>query len=317
MSLAQNIPNFWLWILCLDEQVYRILVKLDLPHTTLVKLKELERADPDLLRVKKTRTQEEYYWTMSPCWPRYVLKKHPRLDHISYIDADLYFYAHPESIFRELGKNSILIVPHRFPDYFKWKEGVDGIFNVSMVVFRRDTNSRVCLNWWRHKCLEWCYRKPDKGRLGDQMYLNVWPQKFAGVHILQHKGGGLAPWNLMNHPITSQNGRLMVGDEPVVFYHFHGLRILKGNRFDNAPFYEINRQTDRLIYRPYQLALLGAMQRVEDRFGVNDYGAVLSRSLLSRGQENVYVAKLKMVNWLNRWKVTRPYVRFVIGGSHE
>lgn len=316
-SLQKHVGSYHLWILCLDELVYKILRKLHLPNVSLVRLKAFEQEDKALFATKTTRTLEEYYWTMSPCWPKYLLHTNPRIDHIVYIDADLFFYSDPAPIFQELSQGSILIVPHRFPDYFRFKESGDGKFNVSLVVFRRDENSQACLDWWRQKCLEWCYRNPDKGRLGDQLYLNVWPKKFRGVHQLQHKGAGLAPWNLMNYRLTDQNGTIAVDGQTLIFYHFHGLRLLAGDRFDLAPYYEINGIAKRLIYRPYIRDLLRAKATVENRFTPGVYGIMPNRSVKSRFQELIYIGKLKVINWLNQRKQTQRYIPFFIGGTHE
>ena len=63
----------------------------------------------------------------------------------------------------------------------------------SLTISGRRSNGRRVLTWWKEKCMEWCFDIPEPDRMGDQKYLNGWPEKFPGVWELQHLGGGVAP----------------------------------------------------------------------------------------------------------------------------
>jgi hypothetical protein len=127
---------------------------------------------------------------------------------------------------------------------------------VQYLVFRNDDRARRCLEWWRDRCLEWCYAKPEDGKLGDQKYLDDWPQRFDGVHVLQHKGGGLAPWNISQYEVRMDDGRLMADDDPAIFFHYHGLRLrLDGRHRLAPPAYLLSADVRRLFYDPYVAAL--------------------------------------------------------------
>src|SRR5205823_10040223 len=97
---------------------------------------------------------------------------------------------------------------------------------VGLMAFRNDSFGRECLEWWRERCLEWCYDRLEGDRFADQKYLDDWPTRFERVVVLQHKGAGVAPWNAMNYQICLQNGRVIVDGQPLIFYHFHGLKII-------------------------------------------------------------------------------------------
>ena len=107
-----------------------------------------------------------------------------------------------------------------------------GIYNVGWVTFRRDEFGLECLEWWRERCLEWCYDKMEEERFADQKYLNDWPDRFRGVVVLQHKGAGLAPWNWMNYHIRFHDQRITVDNQPLIFFHFHGLKIFSSWLYD-------------------------------------------------------------------------------------
>lgn len=246
----------------MDNVVYQLLGTMDLQNTELISLAEFE--DPDLLSIKRTRTVEEYCWTCTPSLPLYIMKQHPDLNTISYLDADLFFFSSPEPIYEEFGDRSIMIIPHRFP-----KERDDllekaGIYNVSMLAFRNDRNSFECLRWWRDKCIEWCFRESEDGRLGDQKYLDDWPQRFFKVHVLRHKGANVGPWNLYRYDIRTADNRIFVDEIPLVFYHFHAVELYADSRFRLHTFLsDISLRNKQTIYGPYLRALEYAMRTVK------------------------------------------------------
>jgi hypothetical protein len=223
-SLARQAVAFRLWVLCFDEPTYEILSYLDLPEITPISLAEFERGDADLLRAKTNRSRVEYYFTCTPSLPLYVLNNYPDIEVISYLDADLFFFSSPAPIYQELADKSILIVEHRFPPHLREREKVNGTYNVGFVSLRKNSIGVQCLEWWRERCLEWCYDRPEDGRFADQKYLDDWPVRFPQVVVLQHKGAGLAPWNVTNYTLNLANNQMFVDSQPLVFYHFHGFR---------------------------------------------------------------------------------------------
>ncbi len=72
----------------------------------------------------------------------------------------------------------MLITPHRYAARWKRYEALSGIYNVQFVTFRDDAQGSETLRWWRDRCLEWCYFRAEDGKLGDQKYLDDWPERF-------------------------------------------------------------------------------------------------------------------------------------------
>jgi hypothetical protein len=177
-------------------------------------------------------------------------------DLVTYLDADLFFFSSPEHLFRELGDRSVGIIGHRFPPHLEDRIQY-GIYNVGWLSFRRDTDGIECLSWWRERCIEWCYDRVEDNRFADQKYLDDWPTRFHGVAVLSHPGGNLAPWNLSNHSLSLSGGEVKVDGQPLVFFHFHGLKQLSRwtydpgwKEFDIPPSPVLT-----MIYRPYIRAL--------------------------------------------------------------
>jgi hypothetical protein len=183
----------------------------------------------------------------------FILNHYPRVDLITYLDADLFFFADPAPIYEELADRSIGIIGHRFPPFLQGLE-LYGIYNVGWVSFRRDAHALACLRWWRERCLEWCYDRYEDGRFADQKYLDDWPSRFQRVAVLGHKGANLAPWNLANYTIRANGDRVLVDEDPLIFFHFHRLRQIEGWVYDpRLVDYKTKASTvvRRSIYAPY------------------------------------------------------------------
>src|SRR5436309_13384563 len=176
----------------MDDESRRLLTRLELPRLTLIDIREVERADPGLLEVRPTRTPWEYCWTATPAVCRFILGREPEIDVLTYLDADLSFSSSPQPLFDELGDGSVLLVPHRSRNDVTRPTG---IYNVGWLSFRNDENGRGALDWWRERCLEWCFDRIEPDRFADQKYLDDWPDRFAGVKVCTNPGAGVAPWN--------------------------------------------------------------------------------------------------------------------------
>ncbi len=232
-SLRKNCKSFKLFVLCLSDECYEILKHKGLEDIFLLKLEDIERGDKELLKAKGNRTLVEYYFTLTPSFILYVLNNFDYVDFITYLDADLYFFSYPDPIFEEIGENSIAIVPHRFPARLKHLEKF-GIYNVSWLSFRRDENGLGCLRWYREKCNEWCYDRVEGDRYADQKYLEKFEILFDGVHVIQHKGANVAPWNIENYKIAVKGSKVYVDDHPLIFYHFQGLKKISSFLYDSG-----------------------------------------------------------------------------------
>lgn len=280
-SLRAVLPDARLRVLCMDVETKRVLDGLREPGLEAVALAELEEHDPALVAVKGDRSPAEYCWTSTPAVCRYLLEREPELDELTYIDADLMFWSSPEPLFDELGGDAVLIVPHRYAPQWAAQETTHGIYNVEWLTFRRDKRGLAVLDWWRERCIEWCYASPEDGKFGDQKYLDGWPDRFDGVHVLRHPGGGLAPWNVPRHRLEPDGESVTVDGSPLIFFHFHSLALHRpdarvralaaldlslGPRVDEGAAwttnYPVGADDREWIWRPYLRRLLAAYEEV-------------------------------------------------------
>lgn len=233
LSLQRHDPTAVLWALTLDVETTAAIRALGEPNFHAIPLRELEAADPELAAARGNRTWVEFVFTLSPCWPRFLLSRQPEIDVLTYVDADMAFLSSPAPLFAELGTNDVLIVEHRFPDFLRSLES-RGRFNVGVLCFRNSPGGRACLDDWRRQCLEWCHDRIEPGRYADQKYLDAWPGKVARLVVCRHPGVNLAPWNWMNHKYTFGGETLLVDGQPLVVFHFARFRALGGEWADSG-----------------------------------------------------------------------------------
>lgn len=271
-SLSYYCPGTRIFVLCMDEQTREILTRLDMPFVTCISLDEIE--DESLLKVKPERNTAEYCWTLSPSLPWYLMQNHLQIDCITYVDADLLFYAPVQPLFDEIGDASIAIIEHRFPPKLKHME-IAGRFCVEWVSFRRDAEGIACLQRWREQCIEWCFDRVEAGRMGDQKYLDEWPMRYSGCHILQHAGAGIAPWNYSQYRFgLDEDQAITINETPLIFYHFHQFQLLNDGTFYRlSHFYTNECREPEFVYAAYEEALQTVLQEVRQL--VPDFSAGL------------------------------------------
>jgi hypothetical protein len=113
-SLSATCESFTLWVLALSEEAERMLAVANRDNVRAVSLSALEEFDPELRATRANRSLVEYYFTCSPCFPRYLFCTQDDVREVTYLDSDLYFFSDPQSVFDEIGSSSVAITPHRF-----------------------------------------------------------------------------------------------------------------------------------------------------------------------------------------------------------
>lgn len=236
-SMERHIDKYQLWILCVDDEAYEILNKLNLNNVNLLKLSAIETQE--LLRVKADRSKVEYCWTLTPFAPKFVFEADKNITRVTYIDADLWFLKSPDAIYLEFEKSNkkVLITEHSF-----MPEGDSsfkaGTYCVQFIVFRKD--SEEIRNWWEQRCIDWCFARYEDGKFGDQKYLDLWPEIFPDdVHVLTKHDLTQAPWNASKFAYSK-----------AIFYHFHALRITSKSTVNVGPS-PIPIPTEKNVYQPY------------------------------------------------------------------
>lgn len=261
------------FVVCMDEISRLIMEKLNFSCVVLIGLHQIERHDPDFFATREDRTVVEYYWTSTPVICSFLLDQFKEIETLIYLDADLFFFSSPDPIYAEFQGRSILIHEHRFSPQLAHLE-VNGKYNVGLVGFRNDTRGRAAVSWWRDRCIEWCYYRIEDGKLGDQLYLNDWPERFEGVRVLENPGAALAPWNHDQYVCQYSGNDMLVEGVPAIFYHFQSFQFLHPEVVVPAAHtvYPLTVDLLEFFFVPYYLALGKALKRVTSILPEFDFG---------------------------------------------
>lgn len=318
-SLSKLKEEYKLFLLCLDSEVYDFFDqnKSRFPEIVLIKLSELEDGDSLLSECKTNRSIVEYYFTLSPCLPLFLLNKY-NLPHICSLDADIKFYSSPKVIFDSLKEYSVIITPHKFS-----KENLSlvewGKYNVSFQIFKNNEVGVKCLTNWRSQCIDWCKDLLDteNNRFADQKYLDTWLEDYKGsVRVLNDSTSGIAPWNVSDFHINIEKGQFICNDEALVFYHFHHLKAISKYWFSTG-FHIYNVKVSEGLKRLYRDYLCDVDNK--NKFLKQDFLAVVnlrkpdSRNLrVKLLEENQVFFKIRNWNIFFDLKKTNRLLKFFI-----
>ncbi len=282
-SLERHSKPFCLHVIAFDEFTATILEQADFKHMNVIRLQAFE-SEP-LIKVKSSRTMGEYCWTCTPFSIQHVLE-HYEVDHCTYLDADLYFFSDPSVLIDEMGASSVLLTEHRYTKAYDHAQ-VSGIYCVQFMTFKNTKEGLEALHWWGQRCLEWCYARVEPGLFGDQKYLDDWTTRFNGVHVLEHLGGALAPWNIQQYRLQEIDEKLHVNTQGqsqlAVFYHFHQFKFLSATQIDLGG-YRLTGDVIRHLYQPYATHLDQVEVQLKALIGEQDIHGISGQPLSLWGQ---------------------------------
>lgn len=265
-SLVRHVPSVQVTALALDEDAAAALEGLALPSLTVLRLEELEAYDPELAATRADRRARDYVSTLRPAYMQMLLDALADDDVLTYMDADLFCFNDARGGLDAIEGHSAALTPHGPPP-----PGIDaswsGRFNAGWVAVRRDATGRACIARWREDCLALCRIDEAARLIGNQRYLDAWPERFPHVLAIDDPGVNAGPWNLCVETVRDVDGAPYLGERPLQTYHFHGLRHVRPGIYrPGAANYgvRLSRRVVRLIHEPYLRALQEARARLGD-----------------------------------------------------
>ena len=271
-SIERKVRNpYFLWVLCVDYETYHFIKVNQLRR--IIPLYWRDISDRYLLSQRRKFGYEigKFCWSSKPIFMQYLFKKY-KFKKVLYVDVDMVLLSNPKRIFDKYLLNyDICLAPHYFSPHVRYLKRKCGTYNAGLIGV---TNQAIkFLKWWQDRCYERCEQNneliPAKGGFYDQGYLDRVRQKFKKVKILEREYN-VAPWNLYN--INICNKKIFVGKRPIVFYHFHLLKI------DN---WKIQRQCEGTTYKiDSVISLYQSYQKTLVKFE-KQYGSKSKNKLIS------------------------------------
>lgn len=263
-SIMESMPNVHFWFLCLDNETKPMVEKFNFKNVTCITLEEM--GNKELMETRKDRNRTEFAMTSKSNFLSYLIKsnKVSEEDLLILTDVDMIFYPTlREFIERERKdtKNSIFLTPHKFAKEKEELIAKVGYYNGGFITFRINETSKACIHKWAKQCINWCYLWHDYRNAWhtDQMYIDRWQMDFPGIFDLPDKGVNVGTWNIDTFTVTS-NGKdkFFVDGDPLVCYHFHGLKMYLNKRGKIKP-YPVSVHNDE-IYEDYLIKLQRALE---------------------------------------------------------
>lgn len=257
-SLLAESSSAEITVLALDWETYEFLTR-EFRNQRVHPLTLNDLTTETLWSARQSRSYRDFCWTLSSVLCHQLLRDNTE---VIYLDADICFFNNPDELLNLCRDGQVAAVPHGFPDRLKSSE-VNGIYNVQWVYFAGNEGTSACQRW-AEQCLDRCELAPEEGVVGDQKYLDEWPDLYPSFISLDHRGAGVAPWNHEIREPREVDGRWVVRtEENMVFYHFHGLTISPdGSVVLSGPTYSEVKPLPIELYEEYLRRLSANWMRV-------------------------------------------------------
>jgi len=231
-SLAMTSKEpFRLYYLTIDQESFETLSGLEVflsnigtgGHSIIpVSLLELEKEKEELRTARADRPYNEYCWTLASYFCHHLLN-HENIDHITYIDSDIFFYNDIDLVYKEFGTRSVGLITHRHNSL----GDSDGAYNVGVIYFKNDKPGQDCLFWWKDAVLNKKYSQYFG--CGDQRYLEGFVPLIGAENVCttDNSYGHGAPWNyrLYGWDKFLTNNIILWGDKEQMFVFNHFSRL--------------------------------------------------------------------------------------------
>src|SRR5687768_14218732 len=151
---------------------------------------------------------------------------------VFYFDPDIAVLARLSELEDELSGCNVMLTPHQLaPD---WTTAAirdneicslaHGIYNLGFLGVANTPEGLRFARWWEARLDEFCYADIPQGLFTDQRWCDLAPAFFEGVRIHKDPGCNVSSWNLSTRRVTQDTeGRLLVNNVPLKFYHFSKL----------------------------------------------------------------------------------------------
>ena len=170
---------------------------------------------------------------VKPFYMEFLYQRNPLVEVVIYLDPDILVCGSFGPLLDKLKQNSIVLTPHLCSYdnsaaniYYEKAVLANGIFNLGFIATSCSEETNIFLNWWQIRLQDHChYRSGVAGSFFDQLWINLAPIYFRGVHIETNPGYNMCHWNHFERHLSLDNGHYMVNKlHELIFFHFSGYK---------------------------------------------------------------------------------------------
>jgi hypothetical protein len=230
-SLKKYNDDVHVFYLCINDKCFNNVKNTKIDGVEFIHVKDIIKNDSRFLNIIPSReatavgsvteiSQDliELAYKMSSYFPKYCLDVYD-IDHVIYMDADIYFYKSLDTIYSDVGDKSFGIVEHRIP-----YSGC-GKYNVGVIYNKNNKTAKSILDFWSYCVLDPNNPFAEKfGTCGDQKYLELIYTLYGSdnIAIIGDSTGHLAPWNIPHHRYMHERGKIVWENkiQDLVYIHY-------------------------------------------------------------------------------------------------
>jgi hypothetical protein len=187
-----------------------------------------------------------------------------------YLDSDIYVTAKMDEFNNLLEEFSIILTPHITkelpcdglrPDEITFLKA--GAFNTGSIGMAHTQETLNFLSWWKNRLWSLGISNAEEGMFMDQKWMDLVPSLFDKVYILRNPGYNVAYWNLHERKFSFLEGKILVNNELLKFFHFSG--------FDpgDSDVISINQNRHKLVQFPEVRTLFELYKKLLIEHGYN------------------------------------------------
>ena len=148
---------------------------------------------------------------------------------VVYLDPDMQVYGALTEVDQLLDESSFVLTPHLLEPPSNEDSVVSneiagamihGVYNLGFFAVKNTREGFEILNWWESRLKKYCKAETGRGLFTDQKWFDIATIYFKDISVLRHPGYNVAPWNLAERFLTTENGVIYVDKFPLRIFHF-------------------------------------------------------------------------------------------------
>ena len=294
-SAVKSNPGSNGMLVCIDQEGLALLNGLSISsNISIVPFEQLEKSKSEFERFLITRTKFEALVSIKPILLYEISQYISENQHYIYLDTDVYFFNPIDKFLLENKQSSFIVFQHMYQE--QQQKYPFGKFNAGLVILKKNKFSNQILIEWAKLCSDWCFLRTEPGRYADQGYLDNL------VNCESALGAQSTSINLgMHYLLTRQklkrnDEKILINDEPLICFHFHGLRIgsnLIATGLNRYGFKFSNLYIFKVIYEPVVRQLKAGAQCIKEFKPEENFFFQETRLESEKGRIFTFIGNLK------------------------